>query len=128
MDSIYPLFCLCISSLVCLLSCTFVHVTKEPFLSTAWQYKYDPSTGVAAMKNSYRPTPNDTCHVYKLTDEQRQDIHTMAGEFKIEIMMYQAVLTQHGETMTAQELNKTSFYIWRYCSHQLKFMKYNFYT
>ncbi|XP_061163202.1 uncharacterized protein LOC133172350 [Saccostrea echinata] len=96
-------------------------------MGTAWAYNYDPQKGMLAMRNNYRVSPNDTCHVYKLTDQQRHDIHTIAGEFKIEIMMYEAIITKHGEHMTAQELNRTSYRLWSFCKKQLYFMKYNFY-
>lgn len=43
-------------------------------------------------------------------------------------MMIDAVVTHHGEPMTAQELNKTSYPLWKFCEHQLHFMKYNFYV
>eukprot|EP00105_Crassostrea_gigas_P013820 XP_011430266.1 PREDICTED: uncharacterized protein LOC105330335 isoform X2 [Crassostrea gigas] len=110
------------------ISCTFVHVTQEPFLSMGWTFKYDPAPGVAVMRSSFKVSPNDTCHVYKLTDRQRHDIHSTSGEFKVEIMMIDAVVTHHGEPMTAQELNKTSYPLWKFCEHQLHFMKYNFYV
>lgn len=42
--------------------------------------------------------------------------------------MIDAVVTHHGESMSAQELNKTSYPLWRFCEHQLHFMKYNFYA
>ncbi|XP_022345753.1 uncharacterized protein LOC111138189 [Crassostrea virginica] len=122
-----PLLLLLIPLTVCIVSCTFVQVTRQPYLSMAWAYKYDPGQGIAAMRSNFNPTPNDTCHVYKLTDQERHDIHTMSGEFKVEIMMYEAILTQHGEPMTAQELNHTSYYAWKFCEHQRNFMKYNFY-
>ncbi|XP_048742311.2 uncharacterized protein LOC125655827 [Ostrea edulis] len=129
MNTLYSmsLFGLVLSVVVYIVSCTFVPVTREPYVSSSWAYKYDPGPGIAAMRSNYRLTPNDTCHVYKLTAQQRHDIHTLAGEFRIEIMMYEAVLTQHGEKMTAPELNRTSYPVWKFCQHQLHFMKYNFY-
>lgn len=42
--------------------------------------------------------------------------------------MIDAVVTHHGEAMTAQELNNTSYPLWKFCEHQLHFMKYNFYV
>lgn len=43
-------------------------------------------------------------------------------------MMIDAVVTHHGEAMTAQELNNTSYPLWKFCEHQLHFIKYNFYV
>lgn len=37
------------------------------------------------MRSSFKVSPNDTCHVYKLTDRQRHDIHSTSGEFKVEV-------------------------------------------
>ncbi|XP_062609617.1 uncharacterized protein LOC134271436 [Saccostrea cucullata] len=128
METIHSCFLLFISTVVCLISCTFVNVPREPNLGAAWAYNYDPHKGILAMRNNYRASPNDTCHVYKLTDQQRHDIHTIAGEFNIEIMMYDAIITKHGETMTVQELNQTSYNLWKFCKNNLHFMKYNFYV
>ncbi|XP_022336613.1 uncharacterized protein LOC111132946 [Crassostrea virginica] len=107
---------------------SFVQVPNEPNVAAGWAYEYDQKMGIAAMRNNFRVSPNDTCHVFKLTDQQRHDIHTISGEFKIEVMMYEAIRTQHGERMTASELNTTSHRMWYFCQKLHNFIKYNFYT
>ncbi|XP_048753239.1 uncharacterized protein LOC125664254 [Ostrea edulis] len=128
MDTSQSLFCLSFSVIVCFISCTFINVPNHPSWASAWIYQYDETKGLLAMRNNYHPIPNDTCHVYKLTDQQRHDIHTISGEFKVEIMMYEAIMTKHGEKMTAGELNNTSYRLWKYCERNLHFLKYNFYV
>lgn len=41
------------------------------------------------MKKDYHKSLNDTCHVYKLTDQQRHDIHSSLGQFNIEVRRVQ---------------------------------------
>ncbi|XP_048752135.2 uncharacterized protein LOC125657923 isoform X2 [Ostrea edulis] len=122
------LFCLFFYATVYLFSCTFVPVTKEPYVGAGWSYNYDPKTGVAGMKKGYHLSRNDTCHVYKLTDQQRHDIHTPQGEINVQIYMYQAVITHHGETMNLLELKNISYSIWNYCKSLDHIIKYNFYV
>ncbi|XP_022336611.1 uncharacterized protein LOC111132945 [Crassostrea virginica] len=128
MDSTYFMFAVILAGGTCLISGSFVNVPNEPSFGLAWAYQYDQHKGVAAMRNNYRVTPNDTCHVFKLTDQQRHDIHSISGEFRVEVMMYEAIRTQHGELMTASELNTTSYQVWKFCKNQLHFLKYNFYV
>ena len=45
-----------------------------------------------------------------------------------QVMMYEAIRTQHGERMTASELNTTSHRMWYFCQKLHNFIKYNFYT
>lgn len=67
------------------------------------------------MRSSFHPSPNDTCHVYKLTDRQRHDIHsTSSGEFKVEVEgLYIIILFFRRATVTA--IRKT-----RICTHKNK--------
>jgi hypothetical protein len=41
--------------------------------------------GIAGMKKGYHLSRNDTCHVFKLTDQQRHDIHTPQGEISVQV-------------------------------------------
>nr|XP_022330519.1 uncharacterized protein LOC111128881 [Crassostrea virginica] len=128
MDIAYQLFSLLLLATVASVCCTFVPVvTEEKYFATSWAYNYDPSKGIAAMKKDYHKSLNDTCHVYKLTDQQRHDIHSSLGQFNIEIMMFDAILTQHGEEMTFDELERMSQRLKNFCNTQIHFLKYNFY-
>lgn len=64
------------------------------------------------MRSSFHPSPNDTCHVYKLTDRQRHDIHSASsGEFKVEVEgLYIIILFFRRATVTA--IRKTRIYMY----------------
>ncbi|XP_011453322.3 uncharacterized protein [Magallana gigas] len=128
MDSHHWLFISILAIWICFISATFVNIHGEPSFGASWVYQYDQHKGIVATRNNYQTKPNDTCHVFKLTDQQRHDIHTISGQFKVEIMMYEAIRTEHGERMTATELNATSNQMWRFCQKNLNFLKYNFYV
>lgn len=61
------------------------------------------------MRSSFQLSPNDTCHVYKLTDRQRHDIHSTSGEFKIEVEDLYIIIV-FLRNVTATTIRKTLVY------------------
>ena len=47
--------------------------------------------------------------------------------FFSQIMMFDAILTQHGEEMTSDELERMSQRLKNFCNTQIHLLKYNFY-
>ena len=52
---------------------------------------------------------NDTCHVYKLTDQQRHDIHSSLGQFNIEVRRVQlCAFWKWSDSLIVQQLIKSA--------------------